>query len=159
MPESLREALRRLRRHRLWQPAAYLAVGGWNTLFGLGLYALAFRALHAHVQYLVLLVLCNIVAITNAYVCYKRLVFRTRGNWLREYLRFYVVYGTAAFLGMGLVAVGVQMFGMHPVWANTAVTGLTIIISYFGHRRVSFAPRRPAAGPLSTDVSSVASKE
>ncbi len=33
--------LARLQAHRLWQPLSYLAVGGWNTVFGLGLFWLA----------------------------------------------------------------------------------------------------------------------
>ena len=140
---ALHQALTRLRAHRLWQPFAYLAVGGWNTLFGVGLYALAYALLHHRVHYLVLLVFCNILAITNAYLCYKLLVFRTQGNWWREYLRFYLIYGAAMLLGMGLVVLFVQALGVHPVLANILTTALTVVCSFFGHRHVSFAPRRP----------------
>ena len=119
----------------------YLFVGGWNTLFGVGLYALVYAWLGARVNYLVLLIPCNILAITNAYFCYKLFVFRTRGNWLREYLRFYVVYGGAALIGVGLVALCVQLLHMHPVWANIVTTAVTVVCSFFGHQRISFAPR------------------
>ncbi|MEI6212273.1 MAG: GtrA family protein [bacterium] len=118
----------------------YLLVGGWNTLFGVGVYALAYHLLHDRVHYLVLLIPCNILAITNAYVCYKLVVFRTRGNWLREYLRFYLVYGAALLMGIGGMVLLVQLLHMHPVWANILTTALTIVCSFFGHKRISFAP-------------------
>lgn len=131
----------RAQAHRFWQPFAYLLVGGWNTVFGIGFYALVYYWLKDTFNYFVLLIPCNVVAITNAYLCYKLFVFKTQGNWLREYLRFYVVYGLAMLLGMGLVALLVQAFHLHPVLANTATTALTIVVSFIGHKRISFAPR------------------
>ena len=131
----------RMQTHPLWQPCAYLVVGGWNTVFGVGLYALAYLLLKDKVNYFVLLIPCNVVAITNAYLGYKLFVFKTRGGWLREYLRFYVVYGVATLLGMGLVAILVQFLSLHPVLANIITTALTTVVSFIGHKRVSFAPR------------------
>jgi putative flippase GtrA len=125
--------------HPLWQPVLYLIVGGWNTLFGVGLYALLYFLIGHRINYFVLMIPCNILAITNAYFCYKLFVFRTRGNWLREYLRFYLVYGAAILIGMALVVLFVQVFHMHPVLANILTTGLTVVCSFIGHKRISFA--------------------
>ena len=75
---------------RQYEVLAYLVSGGWNTLFGLGLYTLCFWLWGNKVHYLLLSVLVNIAAITNAFLCYKLFVFRTRGNWLKEYLKCYV---------------------------------------------------------------------
>ena len=137
--------LTRVQCHPLWQPAIYLVVGGWNTLFGVGLYALLYFLVGQRINYFVLMIPCNILAITNAYIGYKLFVFRTRGHWLREYLRFYVVYGAAMLLGMGLVVLFVQVFHMHPVWANIGATILTVLISFLGHKHVSFAAAAPCA--------------
>jgi putative flippase GtrA len=133
--------LARLQGHRLWQPFTYLAVGGWNTVFGLGLFWIAYRYLGSSVNYLVLLACCNLLAITNAFVCYKFLVFRTRGNWLREYVRFWAVYGVATLVGIGIVALLVQAIGMSPVTANFLATAVVIAGGFIGHKRVSFAAR------------------
>lgn len=132
-------ALGRLQAHRLWQPFTYLAVGGWNTVFGLGLFWLAYRFLGATVNYLVLLAVCNLLAISNAFACYKLLVFRTRGNWRREYVRFWAVYGVATLAGIGIVALLVQALGMAPVTANFLATGVVIAGGFIGHKRISFA--------------------
>jgi putative flippase GtrA len=137
MPFTL---LTHAQRHPLWQPAIYLIVGGWNTVFGVGLYALLYFLIGHRINYFVLMIPCNILAITNAYVCYKLFVFRTRGNWLREYLRFYVVYGAAMLIGMALVVLFVQVFHMHPVLASIWTTGITVVCSFIGHKRISFAP-------------------
>ena len=117
----------------------FLMVGGWNTIFGIGFYVLAYLWLKDYVNYFVLLIPCNIAAITNAYLCYKIFVFRTRGNWLKEYLRFYVIYGLSMLVGMGLVALAVQVFKMHPITAQILTTGITIVASFFGHKKISFA--------------------
>ena len=137
----MREALARVRAHRLWQPFTYLAVGGWNTAFGLGLFWVVYRLLGSTVNYLVLLAGCNLLAITNAFVCYKFLVFRTRGNWVREYARFWAVYGVSTLAGIGLVALLVQALGMSPVNANFLATGLVVVVGFAGHRWFSFASR------------------
>jgi len=139
---QLYNILRRCRPNNWWQMAVYLAVGGWNTVFGIGFYALVYLWLKDDVNYFIMLIPCNIVAITNAYLCYKLFVFRTRGNWLREYLRFYVIYGLSMLVGMGLVALAVQVFKMHPIVAQALATGITIVASFFGHKNISFAVRR-----------------
>jgi len=74
-----------------------------------------------------------------------------RGNWLREYLRFYIVYGLAMVMSMGLVALGVQVFTLHPVVAQALATGVTIVASFFGHKNISFAvPRSPISNRENT---------
>ncbi len=131
---------------KLRQAFVYLVVGGWNTVFGIGLYALAYSLLGRRINYFELLIPCNIIAITNAYVCYKFFVFRTRGNWLREYLRFYIVYGAAMVIGVVLVAFFVQAFNMQPIIANMLSASVTAACSFFGHKRISFvadAQREP----------------
>jgi len=126
----------------------FLMVGGWNTIFGIGFYVLAYLWLKDYVNYFILLIPCNIIAITNAYLCYKFFVFRTQGNWLREYLRFYVIYGLSMVMGMGLVAFGVQVFTLHPIVAQALASGATIVVSFFGHKNISFAvPRATTSNP------------
>lgn len=134
-------SIRKLRSHPLWQPLIFLLVGGWNTLFGVSLYAVAYFFLKDLVNYFVLLFFCNIVAITNAYIFYKLFVFKTKGDWLDEYFRFYGVYGVAMVLGMGLVALEVRAFHFHPVLANFTATIITVMISFVGHKYFSFAAK------------------
>ena len=119
--------------------ARYLIVGGWNTLFGMGLYALLYETFKQDVNYLLLTVPCNILAITNAFLCYKIFVFRTRGNWWREYWRCYLVYGGSALMGTGLMFVLVSGCGVYPVAAQVITVSISVGVSYIGHRNFSFA--------------------
>ena len=119
-------------------PLRYLAVSGWNTVFGLGVYALLYWCFGKEVNYLVLAIPANILAITNAYIGYKLVVFRTRGNILREYFKCYLTYGGGALLGMVLLAFLVRYCGFNPVAANSAGTVAVAAASYFGHRHFTF---------------------
>lgn len=123
---------------RQYEVLAYLISGGWNTLFGLGLYALVYRIWGGKVHYMLLTVPVNIAAITNAFLCYKLFVFRTKGNWLKEYLKCYLVYGTGTLAGMGLLWLFVTLFKLNPVIANFLSTAVVVTASYFGHKYFSF---------------------
>ncbi len=136
-------------REEFWRILRYLMVGGWNTLFGIAVYTALFGIFsnwlgleimvgEKDYLYLVLAVPSNILAITNAYICYKIFVFRTRGNIIREYFRCYLVYGTSMLLGMGGLYVLVTWLKFNPVIANILLTGITVVISYFGHKFFSF---------------------
>ena len=123
---------------RQYEVLAYLISGGWNTLFGLGLYSLVYWLWGDKVHYMLLTIPVNIAAITNAFLCYKIFVFRTKGNWLKEYFKCYLVYGTGTLAGMGLLWLLVSLFKINPAVGNVIATGLVVIGSYFGHKYFSF---------------------
>ena len=116
----------------------YVIAGGWNTLFGYGVYFLLYSLFHKQVNYIVLLIPTNIVAITNAYFCYKFFVFKTKGNYLKEYLKFYIVYGSALLLNFLLMPLFVEIFGIPPLVSQGVILFFTIIISYIGHKFFTF---------------------
>ena len=119
----------------------FLVTGVWNTAFGAIVYIVLYEGLKQWVNYLVLLIPGNILAITNAYICYKLFVFKTRGNIIREYLRFYVVYGGAMLLGFVLMFVLVDGLKLNPVAAQVLCVPISIVFSYCSHRNYSF--RKP----------------
>jgi putative flippase GtrA len=83
-------------------------------------------------------IITNILTIIFSFVTYKMLVFKTKGNWLIEYLRCYVVYGLAAVIG--ILAIGFLVDGLHiPFWlAQAFILIIIIVLSYFGYSRFSF---------------------
>ena len=117
---------------------AYLLTGAWNTVFGMGLYALAYHLWGEYIHYIVLSIFVNILAITNAFLCYKLFVFRTKGNWLQEYFRCYVVYGSVSLCNIGLLWLLVHFFNMNPAWANAFGIAFVAFVSYFAHKFFSF---------------------
>src|SRR5208282_768109 len=100
-----------------WQFVRYLLVGVWNTVFGYLVYVTLTWVFSRHVAYgyLYAAVLSNIIAITVAFFGYKWFVFKTRGNYLREWLRCFMVYGAAALPNLLLlpVVVNVLIYAFH----------------------------------------------
>lgn len=123
----------------------YLLIGGWNTLLGYGVYYLLYRTFKGKVHYVVLLIPANIIAITNAYLSYKILLFRTKVGFkksLLEYLRFYMVYGVSMLINLILLPFFVEIIGLPILAAQAVVMFITIIISYTGHKYFSFKHNR-----------------
>jgi putative flippase GtrA len=90
----------------------YLCVGVFNTLFGYCTFAAALYFLNLALpqRFLSLtVVLASIVStplnITVAYFGYKFLVFKTHGNYLREWLKCFAVYGTSMIPGLVILSV------------------------------------------------------
>ena len=121
-----------------YQPLRYLAVGGWNTVFGAFIYAALHYFLNTRVHYLVLVIPATIIALTNAFLCYKYIVFHTRGNGWKEYFKCYLVYGWIALMNTGLLALLVKFAHLHPSIANCFCIITATLISYFSHKHFSF---------------------
>ncbi len=126
----------------------YLLVGLWNTLFGYGLYAGLTALLTPHVPhaYILASVLGNLIAITVAFLGYKWLIFKTKGNYLREWMRCIAVYSGGIVIGVVLLPVFVYTLRhttrfdvSAPYIAGAVLMGLTVIISFLGHKNYSFA--------------------
>jgi putative flippase GtrA len=89
------------------QFARYVCVGVFNTVFGYLNFALILAllnmALPAPLLYLTV-IMASILAvplnITIAYLSYKFFVFRTKGNYLGEWLKCFAVYGTGMIPGL-----------------------------------------------------------
>ena len=120
------------------QEVRYLIAGGWNTLFGYGVYVGLLYLLQPWVHYMVIAVVGNVLAITMAYTTHKLFVFRTKGNVLREYLRFYGVYGVTSVLGLVALPLCVEVLRMSPYMAPLFIMGVTVGLSYLGNKHFSF---------------------
>lgn len=69
----------------------------------------------------------------------KLFVFRTKGHWLVEYIRCYLVYGFSMVIGAMAIWFFVDILVV-PFWLSQIVVIIgTVIISYIGHTFFSFA--------------------
>jgi putative flippase GtrA len=85
----------------------YLCVGVFNTFFGYISFAIILTllnaALPARLLYLTVILASMLsmpLNITFSYLCYKFFVFRTKGNYLGEWLKCFAVYGTGMIPGL-----------------------------------------------------------
>lgn len=124
----------------------YLLVGGFNTVFGYGLFALLNWLLRrVPAGYLLATFFSSLIAITVAFLGYKWFVFRTKGHYLREWLRCVGVYGTSMAISLVGMAVLVPLLRRHmerPEAASYLAAALmltvTVIFSFVGHKTISF---------------------
>ena len=89
------------------QFVSYLCVGIFNTFFGYISFVVVLTLLNAvlparplYLTVILASILSTPLNITVAYLGYKFLVFRTKGNYLGEWLKCFAVYGTGMIPGL-----------------------------------------------------------
>ena len=102
--------------------------------------------------YLVILVLAWPLAVLNAYLCYRRFVFRSNGSMRRELPRFSLVY-LATLIG-SLVALPIMLktLALNIYVTQAGYTLAVVVLSYLAHRFFSFGGPRSAPSPARGEV-------
>ncbi len=137
------------------QRIAFLLVGATNTVIGTGWFVF-FEMLVGHrFGYISSLLMAHVAAVLCAFWLYRWFVFRVHGHVWRDLARFEVVNLTS--LGINLVCLPfvVEVVGLSPIPAQLLITLITMMVSFFGHKRFSFrrtpeevaADARPTAQP------------
>ncbi|MDR3634895.1 MAG: GtrA family protein [Isosphaeraceae bacterium] len=120
----------------------YLAVGGWNTVFGYGVWALLQYVLGEHLHYLVVVVLSWPFAVLNAYLGYRYIVFRSRGPVLKELPRFSLIYLATLLVNLALLPVALRVLPFNIYVIQALFTAVVVVSSYLGHKYYSFGGAR-----------------
>jgi putative flippase GtrA len=125
----------------------YLLVGGFNTVFGYGLFAFlnwTFSGLGSY-GYMYAWALASVISLTVAFLGYKWFVFRTHGNYIVEWMRCFGVYGTTMIIGAVSLPILVTILRrvLHrperaPYVAAGMIAVVTVVISFLGHKNISF---------------------
>lgn len=123
----------------------YLAVGGWNTVFGYGVWALLQFLLGSRFHYLAVVLLAWPIAVLNAYLAYRYIVFRSRSPVLKEFPRFSVVYFATLVVNLALLPIALQVLPFNIYGIQALLTAVLVICSYLAHRYYSFSRRADSA--------------
>lgn len=116
----------------------YLLAGGFNTLVGYSIGVVLYKALESNLSIVWIGLISNILSITVSFLSYKTLVFKTKGMWLIEYMKSYIVYGGIALIGIFFLWLFVDKMKISIWLAQALVIGLTVTVSYLGHSRFTF---------------------
>ncbi len=130
----------------------FLMVGGFNTLFSLLLYSACVHGysllLPSHGKPLIAdlaSITSKPIAITVAFLGYKHFVFHTRGNYLKEWLRCFAVYGISTPVELIILPIATKLFlfpsithPYAPYLAGIVNAVLIAAYSYFAHKKFSF---------------------
>jgi putative flippase GtrA len=129
------------------QLTRYLMVGLWNIGFGYAAYAFFTAIIGPHIPhaYLAASLIASLVSITVAFLWYKWFVFKTRGNYWREWTRALTVYSTVVALGLILLPPTVFLVSRvtrnpksAPYIAGALLTVVNAVVSFLGHKKISF---------------------
>ena len=131
----------------------YLVVGAFNTVFGYAVWAALYHLLSHRVGYAPVLVLSYTIAIGNAYVWYRVVVFRSHGSVWRELPRFSTVYLATMVVNLIAFPIAVRRLPLNAYAIQALFTLGVVIASYAAHKNFSFraARERPrTARPATT---------
>lgn len=116
----------------------YLVVGGWNTVFGYGAWALMQFLLGGYLHYLVVVVLSWPIAVLNAYLGYRYVVFRSHSPVLRELPRFSLVYFLTLIVNLAALPVALHVLPFNIYAIQALFTAVVVVCSYLAHKYYSF---------------------
>ena len=121
------------------RPLRFALAGAANTAFGLSFYpALLWAVPLLRTHYLVALGIAQVVCLCFAYATYKLGVFRTRGNFLREFSTFSSFYLFNYAANWAALPMLVEWGRIPPAIAQLGFNAVVIVGSYFWHSRVTF---------------------
>ncbi len=134
----------------------FLIAGGSNTLFGIADTFLCtwifvhLNPAHAALMTSVATFVSTLINITVSFLTYKWFVFRTQGNYLREYSRGWLVYLPSLLLSMLAVAPLAALFAHYmprpalaPYAAQACIISIAIVPQFLGHKNITFRKKTP----------------
>lgn len=129
-----------MRRLVVDQRVRFLMVGGTNTVVGYCAFALFDLFVFQDIPqgHLLSLVLSYAVSISLAFFLYRRFVFKVRGQVWRDFGAFVSVNMFAIVLNLVLLALLVDVVGLPALAGQAIALSVTVVVSYLGHREVSF---------------------
>lgn len=118
-----------------YQGIRFLFVGGLNTIVGYGIYALL---LYLNVNYLLANTISTIIGVAHSYLWNKYFTFKSKEKALKEITKFVSVYIVSYLLGMITLYLFKEKLNISPYIAGLINLVITTLISYFGHKYISF---------------------
>lgn len=128
----------------------YLVVGLVNTIFGFSVFTGLELSAGRVLPYLVVLVLAHIVAVLEAFLLQRCLVFRSQGPWLPELIRFWSVSLFVLALNVVLLLLAVEIAHAPLLLSQLCIFLLLVITSYVLHRSFSFSTRPRPLPPVTS---------
>jgi len=113
----------------------FLFVGVLNTVFGYAVYALL---IYLKMHYFLAQLFASVLAITHHYLWNKYFTFRIPEKSVSEIVRFVSVYAISYLLNMAVLYISIEKFTMNAYVSGVICLFVTTIISYLGHKHVSF---------------------
>jgi putative flippase GtrA len=116
----------------------YLFIGVLNTVIGYSIGIFIYQTLAQNFNIFLIGLVANVLAISISFCNFKLFVFKTKGNWLSEYLKAYIVYGGNALISICLLWFFIEQLSLNIWFVQLIIIVLTTMISFIGHRQFTF---------------------
>lgn len=128
------------RRYR--EQLTFLVVGGWNTVFGYGVFAALYWFFGGHLNVDLVLLASFPPTTVNAYLCYRFFVFRSTGALRRELPRFALVYAVTMAVNLVVLPIARRDLPLNVYAVEALFLFVIVCVSYVGHKYFSFRSAR-----------------
>jgi putative flippase GtrA len=136
------------RDHR--EKVLYLLVGMWNTLFQWASFSLFYYLLHDYIFSSWILVITKIFASTNGFLCYRYIVFGSRGHPLKEFLRFQLVWLPIFVVNLVVLPLALEYTSLSAYLIQALFAVVSVIVGFIGNKYFTFQ-KRFIAPPTSSE--------
>jgi putative flippase GtrA len=123
---------------RLPQKLRFLLAGAFNTGVGYVLFSGMFLLFGRWIHYLLIGLAAHFIAVVNAFIVHRLLVFRSTEKWQRSFVRFNLSQLVSLGFGMTALYSLVEFVKWNPLLAQAAVTVVSVVLNYLLHRFFSF---------------------
>ena len=120
--------------HSFGQIIKFSLVGVLNTVVGYGVFFIS----SLYINYLLALIFSHIVGVIHSFIWNKYWVFRSSKNKIREFLKFYSVYGVMLLINIAMLYYFVSILNISPQISQLIILPFLTILTYTGHKYWSF---------------------
>jgi len=117
----------------------FIIFGIINTIFGYFVGIINYHLFYISIGAIGIGIVNNIVSITFSFTTFKLFVFKTKNtNWIKEYLRSFVVYFLKGVIGMIILWLCLDLLKIN-IYLSQGISMIsTAIFTYKGHKNFTF---------------------
>ena len=112
----------------------YISIGFINTIIGYWVSIIIFYIFYEKLGIIGVGLMANILNISITYINYKFFLFKTKGNFLREYFKSFINYGLAGLLSTFLLWFFFDVINLNIYLSNILIIPITFMFSYMGNK-------------------------
>ncbi len=116
----------------------YILVGGFNTLLSFAIFYVLYLLLQNKIHYSFILILNFFISVFISFSLLRFFVFKSKGNFLKEYIRCNISYTILLFLNLILLTIMVDYFKIKIILSQFILTIFIAIIGFVIHKNFSF---------------------
>jgi putative flippase GtrA len=120
----------------------FLLAGAWNTLVGYLIFVGVHIVYGTKLGTVGTIIVSYVIALPAAFIVQRLFVFRTRGIWIKQFIRFALANSTVVVANSIFLPIAITTTRADPLLLQAIFLVISAATSYLAHKHYSFA-RRP----------------